>query len=595
MKFTKLASVSVKKEILNNVPVYCIYGNTYPIRDTLKRELGVIWHGVKKCWFVRQDKFDQNFDKNIAVLQRLHINVQDLQGGPRNQPIDIPQETKKETLEGVEYPTKIEGEEKTRNRYSFPIRKNILVFPVEFTIDGEQYTENVYVNRFYKKGETSDYYKVTFNKEYKDYPVYQFEIGKKEFDESPIVSLTFGTKKSNKAWGTYDEKKFLLEECKPLIENKLKNSSLQVFQFEYNYRKRDDDFKNYLKSLPNILNTKTKEGIYKVNLNTPLYQGKFDIALSYNSLGEYTKVDSIRVYPFVDHPQASDNYRHQLCEIPLFSIFTKDQLFDEINKKLNENEVKEKYIKYLESFPYTKAENKEGYEEFLKIIEFIKNPESHIEEVSDILQEMGYIRPNLRSTGKMMPDSKKILNDIYNHQNKEHLNYFFTLIGYVLHYYYKGHDLRSWSMQQMFDVYYIVQVLSKYDNIDKAKVVNAVVKFGDLCYNKFFGEKHKNRWDNYNDFYGGKRNQGRQEPQINKGGGNAIDDLKALAEENGIDTSTNIKSIYRALSRRFHPDVNKEEGAEEMMKLINNIWDRIPEEKKQAFNLKYYRTVYATS
>ena len=42
-----------------------------------------------------------------------------------------------------------------------------------------------------------------------------------------------------------------------------------------------------------------------------------------------------------------------------------------------------------------------------------------------------------------------------------------------------------------------------------------------------------------------------------------------------------IKSAYRKLAKKYHPDINKEPGAEEKFKEVQEAWDVLGDEKKR--------------
>lgn len=64
----------------------------------------------------------------------------------------------------------------------------------------------------------------------------------------------------------------------------------------------------------------------------------------------------------------------------------------------------------------------------------------------------------------------------------------------------------------------------------------------------------------------------------------------SLYETLGVEKGTNadeIKKAYRRLARKYHPDINKEKGAEEKFKEINAAYEILSDEKKRAQYDKY--------
>ena len=53
----------------------------------------------------------------------------------------------------------------------------------------------------------------------------------------------------------------------------------------------------------------------------------------------------------------------------------------------------------------------------------------------------------------------------------------------------------------------------------------------------------------------------------------------------GVDKNASadeIKKAYRSLAKKYHPDVNKEPGAEEKFKEINEAYDTLSDDSKKA-------------
>ncbi|MDR0579106.1 MAG: DnaJ domain-containing protein, partial [Campylobacteraceae bacterium] len=59
---------------------------------------------------------------------------------------------------------------------------------------------------------------------------------------------------------------------------------------------------------------------------------------------------------------------------------------------------------------------------------------------------------------------------------------------------------------------------------------------------------------------------------------------KSLYETLGVSQSASadeIKKAYRRLARKYHPDINKEAGAEDKFKEINAAYEILSDEKKR--------------
>ncbi len=617
----KTASLHMSLQQWQYGPVYLITGDafndTYSIKDKLM-SYGFKWSKFGKGWFISQKAFDSFPQPKKDEINQL-INGQKPQSSPNVSNPTPPNPTQPKTVEKKDdlilhgEPANITDKKElsVSKRYSFPIENNIYSYPITLDVDGEPYEVMVEFDRSFKKGVTSTHYHPTFNAEYRDYPIYVCRIGKREKTNSPIIEKRLSNKKSGKPYGTYNEKEMLDElkdKLKPLVEKT--SSYINLIKDKKSEELRDEELKSFLEK---IKETNKKHLEYSIVIdNNELYNGTYSVNVQYHNSNESysnTSYDSwssyfyneVRGTPYVDHPDAPSYVltSGQLFSLPLVGIVTKEQLDSKINEILKTEEVKNKYIAYLESFPFVDASKKEGFEDFEIIASIINKPYDYVNMVGDKLKSMGYVRQNLKSTDKLIPDSKKIVNDVYTRQKKDP-NYFYTLVAYQLHYFYRGLHMKSFSQSVlMFDVYSLLNVLKKFGNISHNDVLRAISILGDECYAKFFGKRGKNTWENWSEFYSGSTGSG------STGGGSiqsvdssdiALNDLQGMAEENGIvvgDIKSEAKNVWRQLSKKFHPDLNiGNVDAEENMKTLNLIWEKV--DQKHKFSKNWYREFIKT-
>ena len=600
MKLLKFASTTMREEDWKYGPVYSVSGDTFPIKTQL-RDLGFSWSNFKKCWYIAKSKFPtdsirrKNLYDSLSALG-IKIDINDSPVSPESgvspetgrSPVVTPRESS--FLSGEEYPieSQTSGEERVRSQYSFPIEKNIYSFDLSFEIDGDEHIEPVIINRYYKKGKTSDTYRVTFNREYRDYPFYEILIGDRAFDHEAIKKLFGSSKIYDKKWGTYNEREFiegyLIPEIKKAVESKPKS-----FKIEYDYRERTPELNNFLSDIKSS-HYDSKNVLYDISLSSDLYNGDFPVSVHYNAPSLYNKIGDVDAYPAVEHEKAKRvSFSDSLFKIDLYGIHTIEELDVAISNALESDVSKSKYIKYLDSFPYADVSSKEGFVDYSEISSILENPAANIDKVISKLREKGYVRPNKRKRGVDLPDSKKILNDFY--RSDVNLDFFYTFIAYQLHYYYKDYHTRSFvSFSYVFDIDKLYRLLEKFGEVNKRSVLSSIEILSEGCYSKLFGQRTNGTWENYNDFYGG--NSGAESSSASPSS-NALYDLKSIADQNGIDTNdieNNAYRIYRQLAIMWHPDRNSDkEEATSMMQTINSVWDNVPMEYKQRTSSNWYK------
>jgi len=601
MKIIKIAALNLAKETWTYGPVYIVRGDTYPVRQTLSN-LGFKWSGPQKGWYMPESRFLQILPSIKDKLINLGISFSNepfsgTAPGPSSAPTfsaPLSATPKQEILEGEEYPPKGEenssaraSEMKTRERYKFPVRKNILQFSTAFTLkdDPELHTENVVVNRYFKPGITSDTWKVTFNAEYAAYPMYQMKIGRSVIEDKPIITISKSLLKEGKPWGSYDEKSTIETELKKFLDEQIPIKWPKNFQIEYDYRKRDPELIELLKSIEGQIWDK-KNKFTTIKLTHPQYGGDFPVCVL------YSPPLLVEAYPNVDHPQApKTSFRKKLFEISLYKVRTREELEKKITDALVSDEAKAKYVEYLDSFPYVSGENKPGYQEFLKVVDIISAPEAHAAEVLGKIRSMGYVRESLRAKGVTIIDTKKVYDDLS--VRDPGIDYLYTVVAYQINYFHKRYNERAFTQWNLSGfIYALRDVLKKYDDVaTNTDLFGAVEKLGEICFENIFGKKRsKSTWENYKDFYSGAWGDdtaGEKPPATQETSISALQMLKELAEINDIpvsDIRTEAKKVYHMLAMKLHPDKNPENIVEatEQFKELGRIWDRIPDDIKNA-------------
>lgn len=603
MRIVQAAFTEFKKEVWQYGPVVIVQGNTFPVKDILS-SLGFKWSGARKCWYMPENQYSIKASLINERLKQLGVTFPESSNSPESQQSSPAQE--KKVLEGEEYPLKgdssmqRDSEEKTRKRYRFPIRKNILQFVADIRLkdDTEVHNENVIINRYFKKGVTSDNWKVTFNAEYADYPLYEAEIGTSVITGGPILTITKSFMKDGKAWGTYDEPSFILSEMKRIVEEVVPLKFTNNFLIEYDYRKRDPELGDFLKSIEGLVYSNKNE-LYSINLNTPKYNGSFSVTVLHNA--------PLKVfgYPNVNHPKAPEpGFSDMLFDVSLYKIHTVEEFDAKIKEILNNQEVIDKYVKYLDSFPYISGDQKEGYEDYKKVIEILRNPSANIDFIIGKIKAMGYVRESLRGEKRIVIDTKKVLNDIYG-RDISSPEYFYILIAYQLNYYFRKYHERAFIQYNLFSfVDTLSDILNKYGDEIKPRALTALItSISDACYTKIFGSaRSRNTWENFKNFYSDYWSEGQQNnvgQKVDSNSQTGFEMLKDLAEINEIpvnDIQTDAKKIYWQLAKKLHPDKNpgNPEEATEQFKALQKIWEMIPDSIKNASDW-YSRVILASS
>lgn len=598
-------------------PVIVIIGNTYNIKNELKKmgfkpyKLGNMWVQVMdKNIFDIKDEDEKN--KIIESLKSLGINNSEILISTESQENTKSQENtnlnslkqksdEKDSgiLKGEEYPYRDnfykDKEERTRKKYSFPIEKNILKTIISLNIDGENKEEEISIHRNFIAGKTASTYNITFNRDYKDYPIYEFEIGKEE-DGKPISIIRISTKGKTEQnpWGSYNEKEYLTDKIIPKIKNAIENNKKykQPFIEYYDKQKRTDDLKQFMKDLEN--NRGEEKSLYSLTITDGPYKGSYPVSIGY--------VDDQTVSLKTSIKNNLAPYPASIGWVNIFGAHNLNDLNNIIQSKLQSEESIQKYTKYLQSFPFLENEKNEETNKFNQISNFIENKNIDVELVLRRLKEIGYIRPHKRqkqqgpgiSMGeeiKWVLDAEKIRDDIYGRKYiKNSPDFFYSVIAY---YVLKAKN-DQWSVTDAMLIDSIsswIRTMEKFGKkLDFREIESTISSIGKEILFMVFGKKSQSRTEQFYKFYYGggffDDESDSKSQDFSYSANKNISDLQDFARNLGVNPSEmTLKRLYRTLSKLTHPDQNPQDSnAEEKFKQLSTIWNNIPDNLKQAFN-----------
>jgi len=591
--FIKTAQ-TLSKEIIHgkygDFGAYIVSGNTFPIRDKLKN-LGFKWYQVKQSWWISDKKYNDYIKNELIKIGIGEPIVQPTSPQASQQPLVQP----KQPLQPTE-------DADMSKWYGFPINHNIMEYDLDFELNGKPHTESVVIDRLYVPGKDSSEYRKVKSREYKGRPKYVVRIGSKTVKDKiePLGVMNFIAKEQ---WGTYDETTYL-NELKNTIKIRLENNPPQKrvsnannsIKWYYDLQKRTPEFKQFLRDVDD---NKLKQE-YTMHIDDPVYGGDYPVSITvYGGEDE----DAVYVNTALKDPQAP---REDFVDtVNLYGIHTIDEFNNKINQSLSaNNEPKERYIKYLKSFPFLPEQKQESFKDFGEISRVIENPEASVDYVLNKIKEKGYIRPHKRqkqeaglSSGeeiKWIVDSKKIVNDAYNFGTSP--DYFYAVVAYYIHRKIRG--IWSWTDMMLTDTMsQWVNVMKRYGATFSFEEMEKVIEtIGKLIIEKIYGKKIKeDQYKSFNNWFTGEDN-GKEEVAD----GSVVSTFINFAKQYGIDPEgikDNVKKVYRMLANKLHPDkyvdlVEKEKMTEKF-KELQQIWDNMPPTYKTAFSW-YDRVIFSS-
>ena len=577
-----------------NREIYYIDGNAYPIRKKLgKRGVGFMYFHPRKMWWIYPNRMDNT---KIQQLNELGVDTsilsstqdstqQEQQQQEQQEQQQQEQQEKEELTNKTDYDTEVGYNKVPSSKwYGFPIKKNIYTTEFKVDVDSQEIPIKVVLDRWYRKGR-------------RKIPSYFYNIYYKD------NSVTRKAMKAKETWGNYNEDELasrIPEMIQELINQKKR--TYKILNIEINKEKRNPEFKDFLQKWNDItLDPKKEQELLKQYINIPTvdiseepYNQKFPLRL-------HKVFESIHIHPYIEHELAPGS-SHFLKTIPLPSEIQDIKQFQNyINQAVTENidEIKEKYIKYLKSFPYTQEQESSNRQLMEQLISMIgKN--YNVSYFKTKLEQLGYIRPSKkvkrkqegfipRDSIKWVLETDNILDDIYGNRRKDVMGSqdprnFFAIIAYWLHR--KVKNISSFSeFNLMWEIGSWEKLAKKYGHkINSNDIMNYFDTVSSLLYKNLYGKEHKDKFEQANEFYQNYYNRQKGQPQENIDA-NSLIPFAEYAQELGADYQEALNSplkIYRQLSQQYHPDKNP--NAEDEFKNLSTLFNQIPNDIKRACN-----------
>lgn len=568
----------------NNKPIIYVSGNTFPIKNILgKNGLGFNWYRGRKIWWMYKDRFDRSKDTILQKLSNAGVNITNI--SPQQFDEDPRQDEKEEKTEKEKGGENIRFEtDKTQGRnqfgVNFPVNDHIYETEIFLNIDGQDIPFKFIAGRGQKD------YKKTL-------PIYEFSL----YMDGELVRK-YNIKAPGR-WGkngpNYSEEEVIsnfLNKLQDLVDKKDRSRLYQRIKYVQKLNQRSSELKDFLEEWDNYFTDSKKEekqklleqyGFYPKTIYIEKYNREFPIDLTYYN-------EKISVKTNFDHPLAPYPSSLLYIYVPA-EIQTIDDLRQFIDKEIQNNldSIREKYIKYLQSFPFGEEKEKHHHEEMEKIINNIKNRNINSNDIIIELKSRGYIRPKMRGTGWVL--TREAINAGYSTQNSVE-NYYGTIAYWLSRMKRNVTSFTEMMLTMTISELHKIMERSGYD-ITYDEIESYLDRLVRTVYEQLFGEKPgRSAREAYEDFYGGNwrgegnggnRGTGRNTQQTNMDINAILNKLKNIAENhNIIYNPESLKSVYRQLSLKLRPDMP--DGNTEKMIELNNIWDALPENIKQSNN-----------
>jgi len=580
-------------------PIYYVDGNAYPIKDKLK-ELGFRWFRPRKIWWISESKAPSV----SSQLQQLGIDTSILGDSPadtpaQQEPVEEEQKTEQDYPELTDKTSSDSYDRHYRNvpkeRYlRYPAKRNIYQTEIDVNFKDTTIPLKVVMDRWFVKVSKGGRY-VTRRK----IPRYYYNV---YYDDEFIIRIK---QNAPDEWGRYNEDKLAYEI--PELVNKYINET-ETFQKILNhvidYSQRDPEFHNILKEwedqttvrVGEVFNFLEDKGVRipTITIDHPTYSGSYYVV---PKMYTYILQPSLYFEPFVKHPLAPRSNTVYSGDIPSnIKTLSEFNTFLQQEVDRNKEEIEEKYVKYLESFPFTEEEEEEKRGEMQEVVDMI-NSNYNIDFFKNQLEELGYIRPSKkaprmqdgfipRESIKWVIESKKIVDDVY--KSFRDPKSFYATIAYWLHR--KVRNISSWTDMMLNDAIMQWQRLAeRYGHkIDLDELYKYFDTISSELYKKLYGQEPKDRWKDFEDFYGGYRTQ-QDVPVTPQDKATSIEQFAQFVQNIGGDyniAKDDPRRAYRQLALQYHPDKNPDniEESKNIMQQLNEAYGKLPLDIRRATN-----------
>jgi len=600
---------------LNNQPIVVVFGNTYPARTQLK-QLGFRWYGKDKVWFMPEIRFNNTI---LQSLNQLSVDTSGLaqqtpqQGSP--EPLREPQVDKPtQTPYTTQTPLKNDLTDKKTGEYinsTYPINKNIYSADITININGKGYPLIMTFGRI--REHNYDYGKKTM-------PVITYTITQPDNPDEVLVGNAFRPKDASGNIGrwnrtngpnynedeivrsyvgaTSNEKSRLYNKIKMAIYSKenleARDPELTDLLKKWDDWKYDKEHKEELKQL---IEEKLPKRFIKID--GPIeYEGEYPV--SFNMVSGTIYIETGLEHSLAPRPE-------MLARVPVeVEIKDLNQLNGFIDQALEEekDKIKEKYLKYLKSFAFTKEEEDATRSQMEEIAQMILNKDSDIEKIRRELMKRQFIRPRKKKNiapgmvpegeFKLIIDDKAIRGATFSRDNSP--EYFWVAIAYNL--------MRLKHNNINFDPVFldaayerVAFTVSRYGHkISALEVARYIYQSSRALYFDLTEKTYKSREERRTEFYSGfSGNQQTQVPSHIPAPG-AIDDWVSFVARFNVNAETaknKAQEVFRLLAKQLHPDVYKGPEGDQLFIELKRLYDDLPDNLKQAHN--WYKKVKISS